>query len=144
MEREEVFEFIAEQEHTFHVRQMKMDVMLNYGILMNPDRLRIGVIELEDGPYQIIRGLLDIATQEEKVFEYPNNFLTRLGQDWHELKERWMPKWLRRRLPIKRIQVDAIHKFPELNIPNDLVGKEFVKFRVVDMDKLRKKMEDSK
>jgi len=40
-------------------------------------------------------------------------------------------------MPLRWKHVWAIHKFPELNLPDDLVvGREFVHFRIVDEKKL--------
>lgn len=68
--------------------------------------------------------ILDILTQEDEVFDYPADW-------WQAFKERWFTKWLKRRSRVKRARVWAIHKFPELDFPQNFVGKEFVHLKVL-------------
>ncbi len=63
-----------------------------------------------------IRHIYRMAVKEELEAQYPS--------DWKQsFKERWFPKWLIKRYPIKYTQIIAKHKFPQWQ--RDL-GKEYV------------------
>lgn len=83
---------------------------------------------------EVVEVILDIATQEETLCQYPANWL-------EALKERWFFGWLKKRFPVRMKQVIAVHKFPELDAP---VGREFVHLRIVDQDKLMKELEEQR
>jgi len=135
MEREEFLKCLGE-DYTFKIRTIAKQVAIDMGLMIRADRVKIQHVLREELPYQIIRGLFSFATLEDQVFDYPNNFLTRWGQKWQSFKDRRFPRWLRKRCPLKVNRVWATHKFPELNIPNELVGREFIHFKVVREDKL--------
>lgn len=76
--------------------------------------------------------LLDVATQEELIREIPRDW-------WQHLKQRWMPRWLQRRFPVKTAWIYAIYKYPELQVPS--LGRAYVHLVVIDSDKLIKELE---
>lgn len=132
MNKEELEDCLGE-EFTFTVRQIVNDSIIDKELMMDSKRLKTySWLDIIMRPH--IRSILTLATQEEEVFDYP--------ADWFQwFKQRWFPKWLLAHYPIRTARIWAISKFPELNIPNEFVGKEFVHFRVVNEDKLRKKIE---
>jgi hypothetical protein len=87
-------------------------------------------VEQEDSVGQaVIRLMFGLATQEEEVFEFSDNWMTRLGQWWWKKQKRLRAKY--HRLPKPRvIKVWAVHKFPDVNVPLNLTGKEYVHFRM--------------
>lgn len=82
---------------------------------------------------ELIRAVLDLACLEEPIQEIPADW-------WQHFKLRWFPKWLKRRFPVKMEWIAAIHKFPELDVPP--LGREYLHLRVVDSDKLIRKLEE--
>jgi len=137
MKREEFLECLGE-DFTFRVRSVVKQVALANSLLVRLDRVELQHIVDDYIGNHIIRGLFRFATLEEEVFDYPDNFLTRLGQWWHAFKAKKFPRRLYKRFPNVTKRVWATHKFPELNMPNELVGREFIHFRVVNEDKLAK------
>lgn len=127
------------KEFTFRLRRVFTQCAVNKGLNINPDRYQAKVIDEGAGRY-LAQGILLLATKEEEVFDYPNNFLTRLGQKWDNLRAR-MPRWLRRRFPAKHTRVWAVSKFPDVNVPASFFGSEFVHFRVLDEKELEPKEE---
>lgn len=113
---------------TFQLRNLFNQTTFDAGLLINPDRLQVKSF-LDGWGRQTIRLLLPIATKEDQVFDYPADW-------WQAFKERWFPQWLLKRYPVTRNRVWAIHKFPELNVPNEYVGREFVHFRVIRDEEL--------
>jgi hypothetical protein len=55
----------------------------------------------------------------EKI-TYPMNWL-------ESIKERWMPKWLTNRYPIRYTTFEARAYYPHLKLPNDVAEIVFVK-----------------
>lgn len=74
---------------------------------------------------QVARSILRLATLEEPIVEIPADW-------WQHFKHRWFPRWLRRKFPVKTKWVSAVHKFPELEVPQGILGREFVHLRLVD------------
>lgn len=129
-----ITDFLTEEEYTFRVLPIFYQVALDAGILIDANRVEFDTWR-DYSLIQMMRGILRIATQEDEVFKYPENFWTRLGQLWQRAKEK--TRVLRVLMPLHWKYVWAIHKFPELNLPDDLViGKKFVHFRIVDEQKL--------
>ncbi len=120
------------EEFTFKVRQLATVLALDRnGIIVNPDRFII------ENMGDSIRVLLDVATQEEDIMETPSDW-------WQHFKLRWFPRWLKKRYPVKMSWISAIHQFPELDIPHNVLGREFVHLKVIDSWKLQDKMEEKK
>ena len=70
-----------------------------------------------------------LATMEEELAKYPATW-------WQAFKETFFPKWLLRKFPVQYEEIWAVHKFPEVNIPD--LGTEYVHFKILDMDKLER------
>mgnify|MGYP001574360938 FL=1 len=130
----------------FKIHRYAVETTISKGVRLDPERFHIQA--LEKAGFTVVKALLDIATMEEEVADYPDNFLTRWGQKWQNQKRRiprWlqkrMPKWLRKRLLLKYKRVYAMHKFPEVDIPPQMLVSEFVHFRRVNLTELVPKEE---
>jgi len=113
------------EELIFRLRKIFTQVAFEHGLNASQDRFQVQ--QLEDA----VRLMFLIATQEEEVFIYPVNFLTKLGQKWHTFKAQYL-RWCRRFFPLGITQVWAISKYPNVNVPIDFVGSEYVHFRVIE------------
>ena len=85
----------------------------------------------------MVQWLVKLLVQEETLAKYPSDW-------WQALKERWFKPWMLRRWPVNYIEVIAVHKFPELSPPDEVLGREFVTLKLVDEDKLEKVGEEKK
>jgi len=63
-----------------------------------------------------LRMIYNFAVKEELIAKYPSDW-------WQSFKERWLPKWLQRRFPVRYTEVIAQHKFPHWQKE---LGKEYV------------------
>ena len=116
------------EEHTFKVQRLASAYAISKkAITIASERFISKVVDTNDA--LMVKLLVDIATQEEELHEYPEDW-------WQAIKERWFPKWLLRRYPVKYAQVWAYHKFPELEVPN--LGKELINLKVFRYDELEK------
>uniref|UniRef100_A0A6M3K1Z7 Uncharacterized protein n=1 Tax=viral metagenome TaxID=1070528 RepID=A0A6M3K1Z7_9ZZZZ len=112
------------KEFDFRVRRIAAVVAVkDYGVVVPENR------------YQVIWGaddtarlILDIATMEEPIMEIPADW-------WQHFKQRWFRGWLTRKFPVKTKWIGAEHKFPELSIPDSLLGKEFVHLAIINPQK---------
>ena len=116
-------------EHTFQLRRLTQSIALSQGgIILAPERVRFEIIEHE--AQDILRGVITYLTQEEPLCKYPANW-------WEAFKLRVFPRWLKRKTPaIKMTEVWAVHRFPELDPPESMVGREFISLHIVNQDKL--------
>ena len=111
-------------EFTFQIKKLASVLALDeFGIVIDGNQLNITVAG------DMIRGLLSLATQEEPILELPDGL-------WEHFKERWFPRWLKRRYPVRMKWVVAYHKYPELAVPESMIGREFVHLKIVDPDRL--------
>lgn len=117
-----------QQEVEFRVRKIFGQHVLDKGLSISTDRLAIQVI-LDDWGNRLVQGMLAIATQEDREISYPADW-------WQAFKFRWFPEWALRRWPVKRHHIIAIHKFPEVTLPNEFAGHEYVHFKVMDDEEL--------
>ena len=88
-----------------------------------PERIKLQVLDYVN--YRAIKAILDLTCLEEDTYYHPADW-------WQAIKDRWLPRWAKRYFRVRMKEVAAIHKFPELDIPPDLFGREFVSFRVLD------------
>jgi hypothetical protein len=129
VETTKLSDLLDEEVLTFKSRKIITQVLLDHALDVAPERVQVRIVEHEIG--RLVQGLITVATQEEEVYEHPEDW-------WQSFKERWFPEWLKKRYPVRMNQVWAIHKFPELNIPMDLPLREFIHFRVVNDKKLER------
>ncbi len=128
MNKEDLKECLG-PEFTFKIQTIITQLAIDNTLLVDPKRIKLQLIESD--LKQAIRLVFRLATMEEQVYDYPADWL-----EW--FKQRWFPKWLIKKYPIKMARVWSVHTFPELNIPEDLIGKEYVHFSVVDEKKLER------
>ena len=76
--------------------------------------------------------ILDLATINEPIREIPFDW-------WAHFKLRWFPKWLKRKFPPRMVWVVAVHRFPELQVPD--LGREYISLKTIDPDKLVKEID---
>ena len=110
---------------------------LSRAIRIKPERIKVQFFK--DKSFDHVKQLIDVATQEDELEQYPQNFFTRLSFWWQEFKRKWFPRWLLRRYPVEWHQVWAVHKFPELDVPS--LGKECVSLKVIKYSELEKLIE---
>lgn len=125
---------MKDQTFEFRLRKIFAKCAVNRGLNIKPERYQVRAIDEGAGRY-LAEGILLLATKEEEVFDYPLNTLTKLGRKWAAFRAR-MPLWLRRRFPQKWARVWAVSKFPDVNVPAQYFGSEFVHFRVIDEKEL--------
>jgi hypothetical protein len=73
--------------------------------------------------------MLHVATVESEIHDTPMNNLVRAGYWWHSFKKRH--KWLQRMFKLCSVAVWMIAKYPEVSIPKELLGAEFIHFREI-------------
>lgn len=125
------------REFTFKVQTVLQALALGKGLKLQAERAKIDFHNL--GAYQLAVGMFQVLTQEEQVYEFPNNFLIRWGSWWQKAKLQWLPHWVLRRFPPKETKVWLQHNFPEATVPD--FGREFVKVKLIDVDVLKKALE---
>jgi len=114
------------------MKQFASQCAIDYkGVLLDPERFTIETIYGDKGQ-MLIRLLLDVATREKKIDEIPANWFEGLKE---AIYRRWPrpSRWAARRWHPRMKWVVAMSQFPELHVPNELVGREFVTVRIVDM-----------
>ncbi len=82
--------------------------------------------------YAAGKAVLMVATREDFMFWYPANW-------WQAFKARWFPWWLKKWSPVQQACVTAITKYPELRIPNEMLGQEFVHLEVLTPKELERR-----
>ncbi len=114
---------IEQDKFTLRVRQIKKDTVAAYGLAVNPERIHLFEIE------GTIRAMFNVLTHEDMLAQVPADW-------WQHFKSRWFPAWLLRRSPPKYTEIMAIHVFPELAIPEQVLGREFVHLRIIKSENL--------
>jgi len=132
MDRDKLLDDCLSEEFIFKVQRIWVERALDYGILLHPERLKVTVWDMINMDAIGIRLLLDIATQKGDTWAIPADW-------WQHFKQRWFPRWLERRFPVRTKLIGALHKFPEIDLPP--MGREFVHLRVIDPWKLQDKLE---
>jgi hypothetical protein len=113
-------EYASSQEATFKAKQIVAIAAFEKGLMVAPERVQIQLFheKLEN----VVKALINIATQEEEVCNVPSDW-------WQHFKERWFPLWLKRKFPVRYDQWWAVHKFPEVDAPD--FGSEYIHFKRV-------------
>lgn len=112
----------------FALRKIFARVAFDKGLNASPEQLNILYSEAEKAIYLIFTE----ATTAEEVVKFPDNNLTRLGNWWHKIKSRSI--LLRRLFKLYTNDVWMVAQFPDIKIPPDLLGAEFVSFRIIRTD----------
>lgn len=134
-----IIDELKAEEFEFKIQRFGSVYALSRAIRIKPARIKVQFFK--DKSFDHVKQLIDVATQEEELAEYPNNFFLRLSYWWQRFKKRWFSKWLwlYQRYPVTWNQVWAIHKFPELEVPD--LGKECVHLKVVQYSEIQKLLE---
>lgn len=112
--------------------------LAEFGVILSPDRIKVEWDITAVIP--CLRVLLHIATQEETISEIPSGWFQAFKARWL-MNPKWVrlyPKWVRRWVQPKMSWIVAVHKFPELDVPDSVMGREFVHIRVVPPDALER------
>lgn len=117
------------EKYTFDVRRCAVIVSIVHGVDVAPDRYKVAV---QEGVNAVIEGCLHVATIVQPMARYPRDW-------WQAFKERWFPVWLKVHFPVKYVEIVAVHKFPELDMP--VLGREFIHLEVIDYDEYVAKAE---
>lgn len=131
MKKAELIKAATDKEFTFKVRRLGSEIALRYyGVRISPERFITEVLTGRRGEL-LLRVLLHVATQDEELLKRPKTW-------WQMFKAQYFPKWLLRRFPVQMEEIWVTHKFPELEIPEYALGREFVHLRIINADALRK------
>ena len=131
MKKKNLSDALSDPEYIFKVKQLVIQKLVESGLNMDYHRFNQQVNE------PMVQWLVKVLVQEETLAKYPSDW-------WQALKERWFKPWMLRRWPVRYTEVLAVHKFPELNPPDEVLGREFVTLKLVDEDKLAKIGEEKK
>ena len=105
---------------------------LEKSILMNSTRFDIEKYA-DEALGHTLRACVDICTMEHPIYRHPK--LT----PWNLFKYWFFPNWLKQQTPVLYTEVIAVHKFPEVEPPKQMLGREFVHVIQMDYDKFIKK-----
>jgi len=143
MNKKTLFDQATTDEFVFKMNKAASFTALDeFGILF-PDG-RINWSYLEDKGQVVIMGVLDIACQEEPIHHHYGGKLYNINVWWQKFKAKHMPRWFIRRFPVNEVTIVAVHKFPELDPPASVLGREFVHLRTVDMWRVQDKLDKEK
>jgi hypothetical protein len=141
-EKTKLDEIIQSEEFVFKMQRLVSQIALDdFGIILAPERLAIQDLAYDYMMQRAVRLILTLATQEETIAEVPIDWGQHLKQTMYLKWGRLIPKWLRRISPVKTRWIVAIHKFPELAVPESVLGREFVHLKYIDPDNLKEKLE---
>lgn len=108
------------EEYNLKIKRLVVEAALDHHIVVNPERIQVQATE------SAIKTLFYFATQEDLEAEFPADW-------WQAFKARWFPDILKRRFPVIKTRIIAVHKFPELNLPDSVLGREFVHLKLLDV-----------
>ena len=133
MKKEDLIDYLSSEDFMFKLKRYASEFGFLYrGVKVPPEQFIVKIIEGEVGQLSL-RLLLDVATQEDDLCSYPCDW-------WQAFKERWFPAWAKRKTPVRMTEVLAVHKYPELAVPENPLGREFVHLRYVDSWALQDKL----
>jgi len=112
------------EDFNFKIKRIGVAVALHdSGILIKPDRLDVEITQ------NLLKILFNLATQEEPLHKQPADW-------WQHFKERWFPRWARHLSPVKYVEVWAAHKYPEVSVPESVLGREFVHVKIISAEEI--------
>jgi len=124
---------LFDQTFEFKTKKIAVQMLFDAGCHFNMNRLTIEKLQDELGR-QLIRGLVSVLTIETDEAKYPADW-------WQALKDRWFPAWLKQRYPVRMKQIIADHIFAELEPPEQVLGRETIRLRIVDADDLKRRLD---
>lgn len=111
----------------FKVRRYVAQFAFDKSLLMGGENVKAEVIE-DNAQQYLARALVVIVTEEEPIARIPADW-------WQAFKERWFRPWLLRFFPVQYIEIVAVHKYPELDVPERMLGAEFVNLEIMPVEK---------
>ena len=108
------------EEATFKVKRIGKIISNANSIAIDSERFDIQVGEA-------IIAILDIATQEDALLDYPTTW-------WDSFKIAKFPQWLLKRFPAQYNRAWVVRKYPEVNISP--WGREYVNIKIVPWNKI--------
>jgi hypothetical protein len=109
------------QEFDFRMRKIVLRGAADAGIQFEPERVQWDVVE-EQGKL-VVQAIFHLITKEDVIEGIPLP-----ANRWELLKDYALPKFLKKRFPVKYKEIIAEHKFPEVDAP--VLGKEFVHLEI--------------
>jgi len=106
-----------EQHYELKLKRIVAQILADNALLMEVDRFK------RVADTRMVKWLVTIATQEEPLCRYPATW-------WDAFKEKWLKRWF----TVNYTEVIAVHKYPELSIPDQVLGREFVHLRIKEED----------
>ncbi len=135
---------MPEEDFTFRMRKLTAVLTIDRGLKIDPKRVQFEILSEHDMAtgQRLISALLNVATQEETIAEVPDTWFDHLKQDicqsqWWMKHGSKVPRFIKNKLAWKSKWVVAVHKFPELDPPESVLGHEYVHLKVVDPWKLQ-------
>ena len=121
------------KELEFKVQNITTCYAIDNQLLLDANRIKLEIVN--EGIRSMLKATIDILTKEELLVKYPADW-------WQAFKERWFPKWLKRKHPVKYTECFAQHLFPEQSFPN--FGREVIKLKMVSPDYIDSLVKDPK
>lgn len=129
------------EEYQFKMQRYAQIISLGkHGVRIGAERFKFDD-KIDQAGQHLVRLILDVATQEEPLVKVPANWFESLKEalvrrwNWG-LAGIWFGRFVRRWWPVRYIEYIAMHKFPEVAVPEDVLGREFVHLKVVDVEEL--------
>ena len=144
MNQKEILQYLSSQEFKFTLKRFASEVSFTYkGLVIDPERFAID-FTFGEGGQVLIKLLLDIATKEETIEELPDGLWQHFKQCLYAKLPIFIARYAIRHWPVRTRWITSLHLFPELRVPEEVLGKEFVSLRTVDMWDLQDKLEKQK
>jgi len=132
MKKEEALKGAVLDKLTFETRKYIVLASIAQGVQINPERVTVSIEENHTG--QLLgQAVVTILTQHDTLCRYPRGW-------FQAFKLQFYPERLLRWFPVKYTHVDAEYKFPEMNPPESVLGRQFVTLKIIDEDRLRKNL----
>jgi len=132
MKKDEALQGAILEKLTFETHKYIVLASIAQGIQLDPSRVRVSLEANQPGKL-LGQAVITILTQHDTLCRYPRGW-------FQAFKLQFFPEWLLRLFPVKYVHVDAVYKFPEMNPPESVLGKQFVTLRIIDEDKMRKNL----
>uniref|UniRef100_A0A6M3L5K6 Uncharacterized protein n=1 Tax=viral metagenome TaxID=1070528 RepID=A0A6M3L5K6_9ZZZZ len=141
MNKRDLIKRLSSQEFKFTMRRFASEVAFTYkGLVIDPERFEID-FTFGEGGQTLIKLLLDVVTKEQTIEELPDGLWQHFKQCLYAKLPTFIARRVRRKFPVRTRWVTAMHLFPELHVPEEVLGKEFVTLRTVDMFSLQDALE---
>jgi len=141
MNKRELLKRLSSQEFKFQMRRYASEVAFTYkGLVVDPDRFETD-FTFGEGGQVLIKLLLDVVTKEQTIEELPDGLWQHFKQCLYAKLPTFIARRVNRWCPIKTRWLSAMHLFPELHVPEEVLGREFVTLRTIDPFELQDALE---